>query len=147
MSPTGTQQVDGVFTVSCRRLEDAEAEILRERTVAEEGVVISLQGELDLSSASIVEDELLRAEVTQNLILLDLRELLFMDSTGLRTVIEAHYRLAARGGSLVILQGPSQVRRLFELAGVDRHLELIDHLDSDGAPAGQPAAAHPGGRR
>lgn len=129
MSSNETHPAGGMFTVSSRRLEDADARLLPEGRATEGGVVILLRGELDLATASVVDDELRRAEISQELILLDLRELSFMDSTGLRTVIEADRRVRAQGGSLVILQGSPQVRRLFELAGVANHLDVVDDLD------------------
>ncbi len=129
MSSNETHPAGGMVTVSSRRLEYADARLLPEGRATEGGVVILLRGELDLATASVVDDELRRAEISQELILLDLRELSFMDSTGLRTVIEADRRVRAQGGSLVILQGSPQVRRLFELAGVANHLDVVDDLD------------------
>jgi anti-sigma B factor antagonist len=50
--------------------------------------------------------------------LLDLRELTFMDSSGLRLILEWHARARVNGISLALVPGPAIVQRVFELAGV-----------------------------
>jgi anti-sigma B factor antagonist len=103
---------EGGFSISSRRLEH--------------GITLALTGEVDLSSAPIVEDELLRAESSESLIVLDLEHVSFMDSTGIRTIITADKRLRDRGASLRIVHVPRQVRRLFDLVGISGHLEISE---------------------
>jgi anti-anti-sigma factor len=84
-------------------------------------------GELDLSSAEQLEDELKRQEQGEPpVIVLDLRELTFMDSTGLRVVIAADTRARERGGKLVIVRAAEEVDRVFRLTRMDEHLEMVD---------------------
>jgi anti-anti-sigma factor len=84
--------------------------------------VIALIGELDLDGAPRLEDELLRVEATDaSSIVVDLRELAFIDSTGLRLLVMAAER-SQSNGRFRLLRGPKQVHRVFEIT------DLIDRL-------------------
>ena len=90
-------------------------------------VRLALAGEFDLSNAAQVEDALKEIEREQPpLLVLDLRKLTFMDSTGLRVMVSADAR--ARDGSrrLVVVQGPESVHRVFRITGLDDHLEIFE---------------------
>jgi anti-sigma B factor antagonist len=89
-------------------------------------VVLSLAGELDIANASAVEHELARAEERAPVVVLDLRRLSFMDSTGLRIVVGADARARDRGGRLVVVRGPEPVRRVFRITRLDDRLEQVD---------------------
>ncbi len=81
--------------------------------------VIALTGELDLDGAERVEQELLRAEATDaRRIVLDLSDLRFIDSTGIRLILAADARSRADGDRLVLIRGPQAVQRVFELTGI-----------------------------
>lgn len=112
----------GGFSISSHRLEH--------------GITLALTGEVDLASAQIVEDELRRAEESENLIVLDLKQVSFMDSTGLRTVIAADKRLRERGASLRIVHIPRQVHRLFDLVGISRHLDIAESPENGSSDTG-----------
>ena len=84
-------------------------------------------GELDLSTAEELDTELKRAEASApETLVLDLRELQFMDSTGLRIVLAADARARERGAKLVVVRAPDEVDRVFRLTRMDHHLELVD---------------------
>jgi anti-anti-sigma factor len=84
-------------------------------------------GELDLASAEDLDTHLKQLEASEpQLLVLDLRELEFMDSTGLRTVIAADARAKDRGARLVVVRAPEEVDRVFRLTRMDQHLELVD---------------------
>jgi anti-anti-sigma factor len=86
-----------------------------------------LSGELDLASAEELEAQLKQLESSEpELLVLDLRELEFMDSTGLRAVIAADARARDRGARLVVVRAPEEVDRVFRLTRMDQHLELVD---------------------
>ena len=91
----------------------------------ERGIVLLVSGEIDLATAPTVERELLRAEESHDLVAIDLSETSFIDSTGLHAIMAANQRLRERGGQLLIVQGPPQVSRLFELTGLGDHLDLV----------------------
>ena len=110
-------------------------------TREEEGTVrIAVAGELDLSSALTFDEEVRRAEERRpSTIILDLRRLRFMDSTGLRLIMSAQSRARTRGRRLAIVLGSEPVKRLFRLAGVSRRLEIVDHPSAAIGPPTQPA--------
>ena len=85
---------------------------------------IALSGELDMGTAPILEEHLVRAEsVGATTILVDLRELSFMDSTGLHAFLAARDRAEANGRQLLLIGAKAPVRRLFELTGQDLLLD------------------------
>lgn len=88
---------------------------------------VVLTGELDLATAQQLEDELKSVESSEpSKLVLDLRKLEFMDSTGLRAVIAADSRARERGGKVVIVRAPEEVDRVFRITRMDQHLELVD---------------------
>jgi len=88
---------------------------------------IALAGELDPHTAPLLEgaiDEVLGREGTD--LVLDLSQLGFVDSSGLRVLISAQHRPDEQGGTLV-LQSPSEtVRRLLEITGLIDHITITD---------------------
>lgn len=93
----------------------------------DETVRLSLTGELDISSAPRLEDELVQVEAARPpAIMLDLRGLEFMDSTGLRTIVAADARAREQGRRLTIVRGPDAVQRIFSVTKLDERLEIVD---------------------
>jgi anti-anti-sigma factor len=91
-------------------------------------VRVAVSGELDLSSALVFEEELRRIEDGSDvpLLVLDLRTLKFMDSTGLRLILSAHARAVKAGRKLAIVEGGAAIRRIFRLTGVFDRLNFVD---------------------
>lgn len=88
---------------------------------------IALVGEMDLANAADVERELVRAESTNaTKIVIDLSELTFMDSTGIRLLITAHARSRTDGNRLVLIRPPARVLRVLTIAGIDELLPFAD---------------------
>ena len=91
------------------------------------GVRLELAGELDISSAPVLEEALGRIEADQpSLLLVDLRGLDFMDSTGLRTLVSANQRARTQGRRFAIVRGPEQVDRIFSVTRLDERFEIVD---------------------
>jgi anti-sigma B factor antagonist len=89
--------------------------------------VITVSGELDLASSAALEEELVRAaESNAEQVIVDLRELEFMDSTGLSTLVKAHQRAVEAGQRFGVVRGPAQVQRLLSLTGVEERLTFAD---------------------
>jgi anti-anti-sigma factor len=84
--------------------------------------VIRLRGELDIESAPELERVLLRARPAGQRVVVDLTELKFMDSTGLRVLLRA--RAAAEEGrwQINLRNVPPTIRRLFDMTGVNAAL-------------------------
>jgi anti-sigma B factor antagonist len=89
--------------------------------------VVAVSGELDLASGPELEaqlDQLTGPDV--QLVVIDLRGLDFMDSTGLSILVRAHQRLAGEGCEMGLVKGSQQVQRLLDLTGVAERLRLVD---------------------
>jgi anti-sigma B factor antagonist len=92
-----------------------------------DAVVVALVGELDLASAPLLESEIESAQVADAAgVVLDLRELHFVDSTGLRMIFSAHSRASERGQEFAITRGSEQVQRLLAITRMGEHLRIID---------------------
>ena len=90
-------------------------------------VQIALRGELDLSSAAKLQEELRRVEAASPPVLvLDLSKLVFLDSTGLRCLVTADERARAEGRRVVIVRGPDPVQRVFSITRLEERLEMVD---------------------
>jgi anti-anti-sigma factor len=88
---------------------------------------ISLSGELDLATVDELERELERVEATDAAsIVLDLSQLSFMDSTGVRLLVSAHARSRADSHRLTMLRGGRAVQRVLKLSGIDTLLPFAD---------------------
>jgi anti-anti-sigma factor len=100
--------------------------------------LISLTGELDLSGAGPLEEEIARVVAADGIgrVVLDLRELEFMDSSGLRMVALAARRLSAEDRSLVLVRGRDPVQRVFEITRMSDHLTFVDEPDEVGGSGG-----------
>ena len=90
-----------------------------------ESVVLTLHGELDLVSAETVGARLAELRAGGVPVLLDLDELDFMDSSGLRMVLNAAEASDAGGWEFTITHGPDQVQRLFESTMVTDRLPIV----------------------
>ena len=96
--------------------------------------VVALRGELDLLSTADLEPELerLAEEPGVDVVALDLRDLEFLDSSGLRLVVLVERRLRDAGRRLVLVRGPQPVQRVFEITRMTDRLEFVDapeHVD------------------
>jgi anti-sigma B factor antagonist len=92
-----------------------------------QAVVIGVTGELDLASSPALERELERGVASQaEVVVVDLRQLDFMDSTGLSVLVRAHQRATENGKRFGVVRGPQQVQRLLSLTGVADRLTLAD---------------------
>jgi len=89
-------------------------------------VRLSLHGELDIAAAGRLDEELrvLEGEDPAHLVL-DLHNLTFLDSTGLRSLIAADARGREQGRRVTLLQGPAVVQRVFEITGLEGRLEIV----------------------
>jgi anti-sigma B factor antagonist len=89
------------------------------RVEARDGVAImALSGELDMSTAPILREELAQVEHSgPPAIVIDLRDVTFIDSSGLKEFLEAKSRAQSNGHRLLMSGANPQARRLFELTG------------------------------
>jgi anti-sigma B factor antagonist len=85
-------------------------------------------GELDLSGAAVLEAELDRLAEDPGLaaVVLDMRGLEFMDSSGLRLVVVADMRAREAGRRFSLIRGGETVHRVFEITRMSDRLDFVD---------------------
>jgi anti-sigma B factor antagonist len=89
-------------------------------------VVVSLAGELDLYNAEEMRGALLDACAGEpQVLVVDLEEVRFIDSTALGVLIEARSKLADRGRFRLAAPG-LETRRALEVSGLDSHFIVHD---------------------
>jgi len=105
-----------------RNLEPFRCEVRTQREAASVHPV----GELDLATVPVVEGHLaeLQAAGFEHLTL-DLRDVCFLDSTGLRTILVWDARSRADGFTLSLVSGSPTVR-LFDLTGTTERLNFVE---------------------
>jgi anti-anti-sigma factor len=81
------------------------------------GRVFSLRGELDASTCGTLTQRLIGAP--GSLIVVDLRDLSFMDSSGLGAIHRARRKALKEGGTLVVCRPSPMVTRVLEITGLD----------------------------
>lgn len=100
---------------------------------------VALNGELDMSTVPLFTDYLedfARAAVTQ--IMVDLRDVTFIDSSGLRAFLLARENAQTNGHRFLLIGATSPVRRLFEVSGTEFLLDeqeavsLLNRFTRDG---------------
>jgi anti-anti-sigma factor len=100
-----------------------------EIAVSDSGAVrlLRLTGELDMAGADQFE-RLLAADQTSEAetFVLDMRELSFIDSSGLRALIMADRRVRAEGRRFIVVRGPDRVNQVLEMTGVAQRIDLVD---------------------
>ena len=84
-------------------------------------------GELDIATSPALERAIAEATADPGAeLVLDLRELTFMDSTGLRALAQTNARADEDGFSLTIWRGSRQIERVLEISGLGALLPLED---------------------
>lgn len=85
---------------------------------------LKLLGELDLATVPILHQRLASASERKESVILDLSELEFIDSSGLRVLITAHADASRDGWSLRFTEPGDRIRRVFVVAGVASHFDF-----------------------
>ncbi len=80
--------------------------------------ILSLQGEVDISTVDALEEQIDQCLKQGSRLILDLSGVSFIDSTGLRLVINTRERLS-EGGELALVAQDGPVTRLLEITGLD----------------------------
>ncbi|HBT47382.1 MAG TPA: anti-sigma F factor antagonist [Peptococcaceae bacterium] len=98
-----------------------------------QALVARIKGELDLGTADRLRQELEASldHARPRILYLDLEGVSFMDSSGLGVILGRYRRLARQGGKVVICRPQPQVRRLLELSGISKLVDIVSE-DPDG---------------
>jgi anti-anti-sigma factor len=88
-------------------------------------VIVSLDGELDMANASLLQSTIEEAELEGTAVVLDLQQLQFIDSTGLRIILATRERCRELGREFAVTRSSDQVQRLLSVTGVAEHLRTV----------------------
>jgi anti-sigma B factor antagonist len=92
-----------------------------------DSIHVRMRGDLDISTAPRLEDELRRVEAqAPQTLVLDLQELSFMDSTGLRLLITADARAHEESRRMVLVRGNRMIQRVLRITRLDERFEIVD---------------------
>lgn len=103
---------------------------------------LSLAGEIDAHTATLLDEAIAEYFAVHRgsnspTIRLSMAGVTFMDSIGLRVVLQATETARSMGGDLVLLDPTAPVRRVVDVTGLDDHLTLEPR--SPGEPPGAPS--------
>lgn len=88
--------------------------------------VVRVIGALDLATSDAVE-EALRSAFDEGIgARLDLSQVTFLDSSGMRGVLRAYRRARERSAVFEVVPGPPAVQRVLRITGVDARLTFVD---------------------
>jgi anti-sigma B factor antagonist len=91
--------------------------------------IVHVGGTLDLRGAPEFDREIERVlHGSAKEILIDLRDVEFMDSIGLRSLVAAHRRALRAGVPLWLVRGGPPVSQVLRMTGLDMTLPMIDEL-------------------
>jgi anti-sigma B factor antagonist len=91
-----------------------------------DGSWVRVVGELDIATTPQLERTLREAQLEARLVVLDLRELVFMDSSGVHAIVNAGIRARQAARRLLVLRGPPNVDRVFTPSGRFDDVEIHD---------------------
>jgi anti-anti-sigma factor len=89
-------------------------------------VVVRPIGELDMATAPELRAILQDLRNQKASVVIDLKDLTFLDSTGLRLIWDADAEARKDGLDLTLTVGPPDVMRVFEVTGLTRRLNFTD---------------------
>jgi anti-sigma B factor antagonist len=127
----------------------SHAAAVESRTVAHEGAAppfmcpwemvswgtawVRVAGELDLATSPELCRTLGEAQRASPVVVLDLSELCFIDSSGVHVILDAVHDTRHYGGRLLIVRGPASVDRVLTLTGVGKHALIFDLAPTEAA--------------
>jgi anti-sigma B factor antagonist len=97
---------------------------------ADGGVVVAATGEIDMSTSPQLRAALRDPQASAPAVVLDLRAVTFMDSSGLGVIVGQHKRAREEGYRFAVaVDGAPEVRRILELSGLVGVLHVVDAPD------------------
>jgi anti-sigma B factor antagonist len=96
-------------------------------------VLVVASGEIDVSSADRLRAELLGLFDSCRQLVLDLRAVVFIESSGLHCILDVDKESRAASVEFALVPGPPQVQRLFELTKTADMLHFIEPVEPPGA--------------
>ena len=93
-------------------------------------VCLSLTGEVDLANASDLRAHLKAVARNDNNLIVDMSELRYIDSSGIRTLIEAHHTFKQTRRKMVLAAVTPSVQKIFSIVGMDRIMPVFVSIEA-----------------
>jgi anti-sigma B factor antagonist len=115
---------------------EAAVGVLRVGRTSDAGVItLTFTGDLDIATLVEAEDAVAAAErAAPDVLVVDLSGLGFLDSSGVRLVLQAEARARAAGRRVAVVLGTGRALRLFEVLGLLARLEVVEGPDDVDRP-------------
>ncbi|HEU5003615.1 MAG TPA: STAS domain-containing protein [Actinomycetota bacterium] len=103
-------------------------DVTTERTAPGEPIIVRVSGEVDVLTASALQDALAVAAAEGPQVVVDLRGVDFLDSTGLSALVFGLKRARERGGDLSVVCQHRQILKVLDITGLSRILQVYADL-------------------
>lgn len=95
------------------------------KAISNQNVIISLKGRLDTMTAPQLESEINNLDYAETeTVTLNLQELEYVSSSGLRVILMLHKNLKKNGGNLKIVNVSNTIMELFSMTGMADYLDI-----------------------
>jgi anti-sigma B factor antagonist len=91
----------------------------------EAALIVAARGEIDMATAGQVEAALRDGGAKHEVVVLDLRGVTFLDTSGIRLVVSEQRRAEEAGHRFAVVRGPRPVQRIFSISGLDDEPDLL----------------------
>jgi len=105
-----------------------------ERSDAGDRIIVSVRADVDLGTVDALSQALEQATRESGQVIIDMTDVTFLDSTGVRVLVEAYRSAQRNGGALYVRGARHWVARVLEVTGVAR---LLTMPDADAVDASQ----------
>lgn len=112
-------------------------------TLANGVAKINLAGRLDIVGAEAIDLKFQVVSGSRRKVIVDLEQVSFLSSMGIRTLVIGAKAVSANGGSMVLLKPPPDVEKALTTAGIDIVVSILHDLDAAIAALGEPEAPVP----
>lgn len=101
------------------------------RTRLNGAIILSIQGEVDLANAASLRTELTSAIGTgTRLIVVDLTDLRYIDTSGINVLLDTHRAFAKDGSVIVLVVGSSMIQRTFKIIGLEQLIPMYPTVET-----------------
>jgi anti-sigma B factor antagonist len=91
-----------------------------------DAAVVAMKGDLDIATEAQATTQLEQAMDGCSVLIADLRELAFLDSTGVRVLLSVHLRAQEQGLKFGVVRGDGMVARLLEVTRISDRFPVVD---------------------
>lgn len=93
-------------------------------------VCLALSGELDLASVSELQAQFKDLARTEDDVIVDMSGLDYIDSTGAKTLLDAHRQLSRTGRRIVLAAVQAMARRIIDVMGLGKAIPIFPTVEA-----------------